>query len=155
MGVVVAGTRVLSGGIGVVAVAVSGIRVRVSCTGCGVGVARASVGIRAQAVAVRTNPIAISKDPSLFLLIAKPPFRVVGKFRKGRPLPRKRLCAIMPPSLSPGQCPGQCPEQCPEPVEGSELHLPASSALNWLNRLRTMSKNPPGCCTVIVPAGGR
>ena len=69
MGVVVAGTRVLAGGIGVVAVAVSGI----------------GVGARAQAVAARTNPIATSKDPSLFLLIAKPPFRVVGKFRKGRP----------------------------------------------------------------------
>ena len=84
VGVVAAGTRVPAGGIGVVAVAVSGMRVGAVCTGCDVGVARASVGIRAQAVAVRTMPIATSKDPSLFLLIAKPPFRVAGKFRKGR-----------------------------------------------------------------------
>ena len=90
MGVVVTGTRVLAGGIGVVAVAVSGKGVGAACTGCDVGVACAGVGARAQAVAARTNPIATSKDPSLCLLIAKPPFRVAGKFRKGRPLPRKR-----------------------------------------------------------------
>lgn len=65
MGVVVAGTRVLAGGIGV---AVSGMRVGA------VGVACAGVGSRAQAVAARTNPIATSKDPSLFLLIEEPPF---------------------------------------------------------------------------------
>jgi hypothetical protein len=73
MGAVVTRTGVLVGGIGVVGVAVSGIRVGVACTGCDVGVARPSVGIREQAVAARTNPIATSKAPSLFLLIAKPP----------------------------------------------------------------------------------
>ena len=73
MGVAVGGAGVLVGSICAVGVAVSGTRVGAVRTGCDVGVARASVGIREQAVAARTMPIAISKDPSSFLLIAKPP----------------------------------------------------------------------------------
>ena len=39
-------------------------------------------------------------------------------------------------------------------VEGSGPHFSASSALSWLNRPRTVSRNPPGCCTVMASAGG-
>ena len=83
VGVVVTGTRVLVGGIGVVTVAVGEKEVGATCTGCDIGVARAGVGLRAQAVAARMIPSVTSKGHSLFPLIAKPPSVIPFLIRLG------------------------------------------------------------------------